>query len=137
MSGERIEVMEAIKEADKSLEHLYRAQDLLAKASGWGIADIIGGGLFVTMIKRNRISEAQSELVSARTHINNLLREMNDVRKVDYIRINTDGFAGFADFMGDPISDIYIQTKIESARKEVDETIIKIEQIRVKLNKLI
>ncbi|MBR0474456.1 MAG: hypothetical protein IJJ19_05600 [Erysipelotrichaceae bacterium] len=137
MSDERIEVMEAIKEADKSLEHLYRAQDLLAKASGWGIADIIGGGLFITMIKRNRISEAQSELVSARTHINNLLREMNDVRKVDYIRINTDGFAGFADFMGDPISDIYIQTKIESARKEVDETILKIEQIRVKLNKLI
>jgi hypothetical protein len=39
--------------------------------------------------------------------------------------------------MGDPISDIYIQTKIESARKEVDETIIKIEQIRVKLSKLI
>ena len=137
MSDERIEVMEAIKEADKSLEHLYRAQDLLAKASGWGIADIIGGGLFITMIKRNRISEAQSELVSARTHINNLLREMNDVRKVDYIRINTDGFAGFADFMGDTISDIYIQTKIESARKEVDETIIKIEQIRVKLSKLI
>lgn len=137
MSDERIEVMEAIKEADKSLEHLYRAQDLLAKASGWGIADIIGGGLFITMIKRNRISEAQSELVSARTHINNLLREMNDVRKVDYIRIKTDGFAGFADFMGDPISDIYIQTKIESARKEVDETILKIEQIRVKLNKLI
>jgi len=137
LSDERIEVMEAIKEADKSLEHLYRAQDLLAKASGWGIADIIGGGLFITMIKRNRISEAQSELVSARTHINNLLREMNDVRKVDYIRINTDGFAGFADFMGDPISDIYIQTKIESARKEVDETIIKIEQIRVKLSKLI
>lgn len=129
-----IEVQEALTEAEKSLDHLYKAQDLLDKAKGWGLADIFGGGLFVTMIKRNRISEAQAELVSARTHINRLLREMNDVRSVDIIRINTDGFAGFADFMGDPISDIYVQTKIESARTEIRETIAKIEKIRERLS---
>ncbi len=136
MKDNKIEIMEALAEADKSLDHLYKAQDLLDRAKNWGIADIFGGGLFITMVKRNRINEAQAELVSARTHINRLLREMNDVRKVDYIRINTDGFAGFADFMGDPISDIYVQTKIETARTEVKETIRKIEAIRERLSNL-
>ena len=42
-----IEVIEALEEADKSLDHLYKAEELLKDAKGWGIADIIGGGLFV------------------------------------------------------------------------------------------
>ena len=133
MKDNKIEVQEAIDEADKSLDHLYKAQELLDKAKGWGLADIFGGGLFVTMVKRNRINEAQSELIAARTHINRLLREMNDVRSVDVIRIRADGFAGFADFMGDPISDIFVQTRIESARTELRETIAKIEKIRERL----
>ena len=44
-----IEVIEALEEADKSLDHLYKAEELLKDAKGWGIADIIGGGLAVVL----------------------------------------------------------------------------------------
>ena len=132
-----IEVMEAIEQADKSLDHLYKAYELLNNAKGWGVADILGGGLVVTMIKRGKLSEAQSELITARTHINRLLREMNDVRSVDIIQIRTDGIAGFVDFMGDPISDIFVQSRIEEARTEVRNTIDKIEAIKERLNMMV
>ena len=132
-----IEVIEALEEADKSLDHLYKAEELLKDAKGWGIADIIGGGLFVTMIKRGKLREAQSELISARTHINKLLREMNDVRSVDIIQIRTDGVAGFVDYMGDPISDIFVQSRIEEARSRVRETIEKIEAIKERLQMMV
>ena len=124
------------KYANKSLDP-KKAEELLKDAKGWGIADIIGGGLFVTMIKRGKLREAQSELISARTHINRLLREMNDVRSVDIIQIRTDGVAGFVDYMGDPISDIFVQSRIEEARSRVRETIEKIEAIKERLQMMV
>ncbi|MBR6958034.1 MAG: hypothetical protein IKH73_06265, partial [Erysipelotrichaceae bacterium] len=74
---------------------------------------------------------------SARTHINKLLREMNDVRSVDIIQIRTDGVAGFVDYMGDPISDIFVQSRIEEARSRVRETIEKIEAIKERLQMMV
>ncbi|MBR0385087.1 MAG: hypothetical protein IJI05_00900 [Erysipelotrichaceae bacterium] len=125
---------DAIKCAEYALTHLYNARDLLSKAKGWGWADIFGGGLITTIVKRNRMGDAQSELVEARRHINRLLSMTNSTEKIGNFMTDDGPFMQFTDYMFDNlITDIVVQQRIESIRQEVDETIYKIEAIKQRL----
>lgn len=125
---------DAVKCAEYALNHLYNARDLLNKAKNWGWVDIFGGGLLVTVAKRNRIEEAQNEMTQARRYINRLLSMMNEGSKVSFTRIESGGFLQFTDFIIDNlISDIMVQNRIEEIRTEVDNTIVKVEAIKERL----
>ena len=54
MYNKEKEISEAIVAADAALEYLKKADQYLDTAKGWGVVDIIGGGFFSTMRKRNR-----------------------------------------------------------------------------------
>ena len=125
---------DAIKCAEYALDHLYNARMLLNKAAGWGWADIFGGGLFVTVAKRNRMGEAQSELSEARRYINKLLSMTNSSDKIGQFMTDDGPFLQFTDYLFDNvITDIVVQQRIQNIRQEVDDTIDKVEAIKQRL----
>ena len=125
-----------IKVADLALEHLYRADSLLSSARNWGLADIFGGGIFITMAKRKKMEDAQNEMNEARIYINQLLRNLNVSGREQYDDFKFNDISSFLDFAGAAISDLFVQNKIEKARIQVLEPITKVEAIRRRLQEL-
>jgi len=60
------EVAEAVNAANDALYYLSNAEEVLNKARNWGIADIMGGGMIITAVKRQKMREAQNELRKAK-----------------------------------------------------------------------
>ena len=74
MTYDRETILKAENAAENALEHLYRALDYLNKAYNWGIADIMGGLLIVSLAKQKKLDFAKTELNLAQTHLNRLIR---------------------------------------------------------------
>ena len=137
MYNKEKEISEAIVAADAALEYLKKADQYLDTAKGWGVVDIIGGGFFSTIMKRNRMEDARRELEKAKVALRSLTRELGDVREIQITSLNTDGFLGFADlFMDGFFSDIMVQSKINEARNDIYRTMQKVEKIRDRLREI-
>lgn len=61
MSNEimRREMKEAIDAGERALRTLRSAQEKLNSAGNWGIFDMLGGGLFSTIMKRSKMDDAK------------------------------------------------------------------------------
>lgn len=112
----------------KVLNNLRAARNDLDSARGWGIVDIVGGGIFVTMIKQSKMEEAIEHLRMAMRHLQGFRREndFTDYVHQDFLRLGE--FVTSSDYLLDnPITDIYVQTRINSLRKRVEEAIVSME----------
>ena len=124
------DITEAIFAAEDALQHLYQAKKYLKKASNWGIFDIFAGGFITSMIKHNHIDNAQDEIQYAKVALENLSRELQDVDNYIKVDIEIDTFVKLADyFLDNFISDLFVQSKITSASKQVDEAIYETENV--------
>ena len=124
------DITEAIFAAEDALQHLYQAKKYLKKASNWGIFDIFAGGFITSMIKHNHIDNAQDEIQYAKVALKNLSRELQDVDDYIKVDIEIDTFVKLTDyFLDNFISDLFVQSKITSASKQVDEAIYETEKV--------
>lgn len=124
------DITEAIFAAEDALQHLYQAKKYLKKASNWGIFDIFAGGFITSMIKHNHINNAQDEIQYAKVALENLSRELQDVDNYIKVDIEIDTFVKLTDyFLDNFISDLFVQSKITSASKQVDEAIYETENV--------
>ena len=124
------DITEAIFAAEDALQHLYQAKKYLKKASNWGIFDIFAGGFITSMIKHNHIDNAQDEIQYAKVALENLSRELQDVDNYIKVDIEIDTFVKLTDyFLDNFISDLFVQSKITSASKQVDEAIYETENV--------
>ena len=124
------DITEAIFAAEDTLQHLYQAKKYLKKASNWGIFDIFAGGFITSMIKHNHIDNAQDEIQYAKVALENLSRELQDVDDYIKVDIEIDTFVKLTDyFLDNFISDLFVQSKITSASKQVDEAIYEREKV--------
>jgi len=127
----------AIASAEVALAHLRRAHELLSSASGWGIVDILGGGLITTMIKRSKMGEARSEMQIARNAVREFDREMQQLDRILNVDLEIDGLLGFADyFLDSGITDLLVQSRISDTRRRVEEAIFQLEDARAELLRL-
>lgn len=60
LSSYKREILEAVAAGEKALMNLERAESALRSARGWGIWDLLGGGLIVTYAKHSRMDDAAS-----------------------------------------------------------------------------
>ena len=121
---------EAIVAGEQALYSLREARNELNKARGWGIYDILGGGLISTFIKHSKVNKARDCIQRARYDLKNFSRELNDVADVSGCDFGVDGFWGFADyFFDDFISDLVVQSKINDVRRKVDEIIGRVSDV--------
>lgn len=120
---------EAREAGERALKSLKEARGYLAKASSWGLVDLFGGNFISGALKHAHLGEAREAIVQAKRDIQAFQQELGDVRDVEHLKIDVDGFLEFADFVFDgAIADILVQSKIEKAKDSVDDAIASIEQ---------
>lgn len=128
---------EAIQAANVALEHLYRSQELLGSAGNWGMFDIFAGGMLSSFIKRSKMSDAQAELDAARAALRVLAREVRDAEEAGAFQIETGNLLSFADvFFDNAFLDIYAQTQISDAKRQVAGAIQQVEALRDRLTRM-
>lgn len=130
------EIDEAIQASVNALYWLNEANQYLSSAGGWGIVDILGGGLISTFAKHSKIEKAKSAMEQAKWAVQNLKKELQDVNMVSYINIDVGNFLTFADFFFDGIvADWLVQSKIREAQKQVNDAIYQINIIKNQLTR--
>lgn len=125
MVNDKKEIREAIAAGEKALNSLYAAQDKLKSARGWGMIDLFGGGFFTDMVKHSKMDDASRYMEDAKRHLKVFQRELKDVDLSLDLRMEVGGFLSFADFFFDGlVADYLVQSKIESAREQVEDAIM-------------
>ena len=132
MSNEvmRREMKEAMDAGERALSSLRSAREKLNSAGNWGIFDMLGGGLFSTMIKRSKMDDAQHLIEAAKTDLRRFQKELADVNIPLDLKMEVGTFLNFADFFFDGfVADYLVQSKISDAKEQVSDAIFRVEQI--------
>ena len=130
------ERMEAIRAGERARNSLTNALDALNSARGWGIYDLLGGGMVSTFIKHSKMDKASDYLEQAKQDIIALSDEVNDVKGLENINLSTRDFWGFSDWFFDSfLSDWIVQDRINDARRQVEFAIQQLDSILAKLRK--
>ena len=128
------ERQEAIAAGERALDSLEKAQNCLESARGWGIYDILGGGLFSSLIKHGKMNKAEEYLSEAKYDLSRFEKELRDLNDFENINLDTQDFLGIADIIFDGlIADFAMQSRINDARAAVSRAIHRVEGI---LNRL-
>ena len=126
----RREMQEAIIAGERALSSLRSAHEKLNSAGNWGLFDMFGGGLFSTIMKRSKMSDAQNLMEIAKSDLLRFQRELKDVNIPLDLRMEVGSFLSFADFLFDGfVADYLVQTKISDAKTQVSDAIYKVERI--------
>jgi len=114
------EIKEATSVGMRAINTLDSALSSLNSAEGWGTWDLLGGGLISGLAKHSHIDEAKRKVAEAQSLLHRFKAELADVNIGANIRIETDGFAKFADFFFDGlISDWAMQSRIRNSKESV------------------
>ena len=112
------EIDEAIVAGNNVLSGLEPVINSLESAEGWGVWDLLGGGLLSTAIKHSRIDDARSGVHEVQTRMSRFKRELADVQRSIELKIDIGALDTFADFFFNGlIVDWIIQSKIIDARE--------------------
>lgn len=124
------EVEEAIGAGKSLLYSLRQVNESLQSASNWGLWDVLGRGMIVTMAKHSKIDQAKSEISRAQTLLSKFYRELEDVDGHVNIDIDIGSFLTFADYFFDGLlADLTVQSRINEAKEKVSDTISKVNSI--------
>ena len=124
------EVKEAIHAGSRAGSALEDMKRNLDKAKGWGMWDILGGGLISDLAKHSAIDEANTIAHNSQHLLRAFEKELSDVNEFTDIKVNLSSFASFADFFFDGIfADWFVQSKINDSLDNVVRTIDKIDSI--------
>lgn len=130
MKNEIMEIREAIVAGERALDSLYAARDQLKVARGWGFIDLFGGGFLTDVIKHSKMNQASKCMENAKYHLQIFQRELNDVNLSLNLRMEIGGFLSFADFFFDGfVADYLVQSKITSARNQVEDAIVNVTNV--------
>ena len=116
------EVREALfagRRAETAIEQVVNSLD---SAEGWGMWDMLGGGLLSTAIKHGHMDDAQDGLREVQRALSDFRTELADVGNIQIPDISIGSFATFADYFFDGIFvDWYVQSNIHDAQRGVSE----------------
>lgn len=132
----KLELEQAISAGERALSSLRAAQSRLESAGNWGMLDMLGGGMFTSMIKRSKMGDASGYIEEAKRDLRTFERELRDVSLCLDANLDTDGFLAFADmFMDNFFADYLVQRQISQARKQVGDVIRRVESIVMALRR--
>ncbi len=124
------EINEAIRAGERALGSLQEAQRQLNSAGNWGLLDIFGGNTVSGLMKHMKVNNASRCVDDARRDLAAFRDELGDIRDIEDLHVDIDGFLTFADFFFDGfIADIFVQSKIRQGQRQVQEAIRRVEDI--------
>lgn len=128
------ELVEAIDAGYTVLAKLSAAERELSSAQGWGMYDIIGGGMVSSMIKHSHIDQAQGKLADFQRDLERFQKEVEDVRTMEPIELELLAGISFMDIAFDNfIIDFMVQSKINTTLESVQMVMEKIQAIQDEL----
>ena len=128
--------MEAWEAGNRALQSLKAAKQYLDSARNWGIWDMIGGGFISSLVKRDKLHDAQYQMDKAKSDLQMFTRELGDVSGFGQLDIEINDFIGYADLLLDNfLVDWMMQDRINQARQQVDEIVFRVEQIVIRLQR--
>jgi len=131
------EVREAIDAGEQALRSLKTAREKLNSAGNWGLLDIFGGDTISGLMKHKKIGDAERYIDDAKRDLRYFSRELGDIRGIENMNIDVGGFLTFADFFFDGfLADVMVQSKINNAKRQVDEAIRRVENVLKRLRAL-
>ena len=125
MTDEKLltEINEAIEVGRDAQMRLRRIQETLRSAKGWGIYDLLGGGLISGMIKRIRMEKAQQQIEELRGSLERFNSELKDVQVQCNTSAELSAWLNITDLvLDDPLSDWLSLSEIKDAKAEIDRT---------------
>ena len=126
------ELKEALEAGNQARVLLQKVQESLDSAHGWGVWDMLGGGLLATAVKHARIDDARQHVHHAQQALHRFGRELKDVNPhlLTAITIDIGGFATFADYFFDGlIVDWIVQSRINDSLKNVNNILERVNTI--------
>lgn len=130
------EIQEAVRVGERALTSLREAERQLNSAGNWGLVDIFGGNTISGLMKHMKVNNASRCVDDARRDLAAFRNELGDIRDIENLNIDMDGFLTFADFFFDGfVADIFVQSKIRKGRQQVREAIRRVEDILNQLRK--
>lgn len=135
MTNVNREILEAREAGARALNSLRQAESHLDSARGWGLLDMFGGGFFSTMLKRGRMDDARRCIQQAQYDLQAFSSELADVHLPS---VELDGFLGFADYFFDGfLADFMVQQRINQAREQVSQAILRVEDLMRQLREMV
>ena len=119
------EKQEAIEAGERALHSLREARNQISGAKGFGLWDIFGGGMLVSLAKHYKIDKARDAINRARYDLQAFSRELRDVEM--NLDINIGNFLTIFDLMDSFFADIMVQSRLSDAARRIDEAIYKVE----------
>lgn len=124
------EIREAVRAGERALSSLREAERQLNSAGNWGLVDIFGGNTISGLVKHMKVNNASRCVDDARRDLAVFRDELGDIRDIEGLNVDIDGFLTFADFFFDGfVADIFVQSKIRKGQQEVKEAIRRVEDI--------
>ena len=121
------EVREALFAGRRAETCLSQVLDSLDSAEGWGMWDMFGGGMISTMMKHERLDDAQDGLRQVQRALSDFRTELADVGDIQIPDISIGSFATFADYFFDGFFvDWYVQSNINDAQHGVSQVHMKV-----------
>lgn len=136
MTDEKLltEINEAMEAGQDAQMRLHRIQETLRSAKGWGIYDLLGGGLISGMMKRIRMEKAQQQIDELRGSLERFNSELKDVQVQCSASAELSEWLNITDLVfDDPLSDWLSLSKIKDAKAEIDRTAEKVTALLAKL----
>lgn len=128
------QMKEAVDAGERALITLKAAQKELNSAKNWGFIDLFGGGLVTDFIKHSKLNHATKSMERAKYDLGVFQRELQDVHVPLNLHIEVEGFLKFADFFFDGVvADYLVQSKIQTARNQLEDAIYRVESILMDL----
>lgn len=124
------EIGEAVRAGERALSSLREAERRLNSAGNWGLVDIFGGNTISGLMKHMKVNNASRCVDDARRDLAVFRDELGDIRDIEGLNVDIDGFLTFADFFFDGfVADIFVQSKIRDGQRQVREAIRRVEDI--------
>lgn len=125
------ELYEAKTAAQEVVARIDNALSSLDSASSWGLFDLLGGGMFSSFVKRERIRDANSEIKEISHSLKLLNKELEDVN----MHLPTE----ISDAMSDNVFDIWFDNIFTDIRVqgEIKEQMTELKNFRASVIELI
>ena len=122
VAEQRHEIDEAFHTSAGAIAALDAVIDSLESARGWGTYDtFFGGGLISSMVKHDRLDEANDLARRAQAALSRFGRELSDVRAEHVPSIEMSDFLRFTDVWFDNFfSDFEVQSRIKDALRQAE-----------------
>ncbi len=131
------EINEAYYAGLRAQDALNEALYYLEQAKDFGILDITGGGLIISLSKYKSIDKANSFIDEFERNMRTFAKELLDVRLTGNLKVEISNFLKITDIYFDQLaSDTIVQKKLFDSLKVAQELKPKVDEIVLKLKEL-